>query len=232
MTKKRTVDHSATAARKVAQRAAARAEKRELGAVPKPTPAWKKKRAACADSLLEFCRVFLPQKFFMGFSRDHLRVIAKFERTARHGGLFAIAMPRGSGKTELSKAAALWAILYGYRRLVAVIGATNRDSVRIMRDLKSTLLHNDAINAAFPEATYAVRAAGGNPAKARAQTINGLPSGLVWNKDGVRLAFIKGAVCAGAAVGTCGLTGAIRGLTTTGPNGETVRPDMAIVDDP
>ncbi len=42
---------------------------------------------------------------------DHLKVIGKIERAVRTGGLFAMAMPRGSGKTVGCQTAVLWAAL-------------------------------------------------------------------------------------------------------------------------
>lgn len=220
------------AAKKVAQKRAARESAREIGLPPKPAADALARRERCRDSLREFCLTFLPAKFFLAFSPDHLRVIARLETIVREGGLFALAMPRGNGKTELVKAAALWAILYGYRRFVAIIGATAADAVRIAADLKSTLEHNDELDAAFPEATFPVREMGGVSAVARFQTIEGRSSGLEWKRESVRLAWVPGAACSGAIIRTAGLTGSIRGMTATGPGGETIRPDLALCDDP
>ncbi|MFO0806047.1 MAG: terminase gpA endonuclease subunit [Gemmataceae bacterium] len=223
----------AKAAAKIDQRRAARAAARTVSAPPKPTPAARAKRKRCAESLREFCRVFLAAKFFLAFSDDHLRVIARLEHVVRHGGTFSLAMPRGSGKTELVKAAALWAILYGYRRYVVLIGATAGDATRIMADLKATLEGNADIAAAFPEATHCILDMRGTPQKARAQTWeDGKPTGLSWTKTSVRFAWVKGAPCNGAVIATLGLTGSIRGQSATGPNGETLRPDLVLLDDP
>lgn len=217
---------------KVDRRRDARAAKRDVGSPPKPTPYWRARRKKCAESLLEFCRTFLPQKFYLPFSGDHLRVISKLERIVRHGGLLSLAMPRGSGKSECVKAAALWAILNGYRRFVVVIGATSGDAVRVMADIKAQLAHNDRVHAGFPEATHCVRALKGIVHKAKVQTIDGEPSGLEWSKEAIRLAFVPDAPCSGAVFRTAGLTGAIRGMSATGPSGESIRPDLVLLDDP
>lgn len=214
-----------------------RAENRDVGPFPKVPAAWKRKRDACAASLKEFCLTFLPGRFTLPFCADHLRVIARLERIVRDGGLLTLAMPRGSGKTELVKAAALWAILYGYRRFVVVIGATATDAVRICEDLKANLSYNDELHAAFPEATHCVRELEGISQRARVQTIDGRPSGLEWKRDGIRLAWVPAkkcpqARCAGAVIRTAGLTGAIRGMSAPGPDGVTIRPDLVLLDDP
>ena len=48
----------------------------------------------------------------------------------------------------------------------------------------------------------------------------------------IRLAFVPKAVCAGSYIRCASLTGAIRGQSETGPEGETVRPDLVLIDDP
>lgn len=189
-------------------------------------------RERCAESLREFCLTFLRAKFFLAFSPDHDRVIARLEQVVRFGGLFAIAMPRGSGKSELAKAAALWAILYGYRRFVVIVGATTADAVRMMADLKATLEGNEAIHGAFPRATHHIRELKGNSTRARFQITDGKHSGLEWKRESVRFAFVDGEPASGAIIRTAGLTGAIRGMSATGADGETIRPDLVLLDDP
>lgn len=66
----------------------------ELPAVVNP-----ERKAAAAGSFRFFCETYFPQTFHLAWSADHLKVIAKIEQAVVHGGLFALAMPRGSGKT-------------------------------------------------------------------------------------------------------------------------------------
>ena len=71
---------------------------------------------------------YFPATFNLAWSDDHLKVIARIERGVLQGGLFALAMPRGGGKTSLCIVAALWAVLVGHREFVCVIG-TERGSL-------------------------------------------------------------------------------------------------------
>ncbi|MBE7455465.1 MAG: phage terminase large subunit family protein [Phycisphaerae bacterium] len=59
-----------------------------------------------------FCEQYFPQTFHLPWSPDHLKVIAKIEQAVLEGGLFAMAMPRGSGKTSLCETACLWALVF------------------------------------------------------------------------------------------------------------------------
>jgi len=87
-------------------------------------------------NLLRVCerchRICLP------WSPDHLKVIAKIEAAVRHGGLFALAMPRGSGKTTLVIRAMLWALLYGFRRFGSLKAAEEALALCKPRQAKGT----------------------------------------------------------------------------------------------
>jgi len=56
------------------------------------------RRKAAESSFRVFCETYFPRIFYLPWSDDHLRVIEKIEKVVRSGGLFAMAMPRGSGK--------------------------------------------------------------------------------------------------------------------------------------
>jgi hypothetical protein len=95
---------------------------RDIGDLPDVSdPA---RKAACERDFRLFCESYFPETFSLAWSDDHLKVIAKIEQAVLHGGLFAVAMPRGSGKSSLSECACLRAILYGHREFVALVGAT------------------------------------------------------------------------------------------------------------
>ena len=55
------------------------------------------RRKAAGQSFRLFCSTYFPGVFWRPWSEDHLRVIGKIERAVREEGLFAFAMPRGSG---------------------------------------------------------------------------------------------------------------------------------------
>ena len=72
---------------------------RELGEIPaceSPT-----RREGCRRDFKRFCESYLPHLFALHWSNDHLKVLVKTQRAILEGGLFALAMPRGSGKTTI-----------------------------------------------------------------------------------------------------------------------------------
>ena len=68
----------------------------DIGEIPAVADPDRKDRAE--GSFRFFCETYFPEVFYFGWSPDHLRVIDKIEKAVRTGGLFAMAMPRGSGK--------------------------------------------------------------------------------------------------------------------------------------
>lgn len=231
--RKYATDEEAYAAQK-ANAAAASARKtlagREIG--PLPAVADPARRARCERSLLAYCQTYHPANFYLPFSSAHYKAIAKAERAVLHGGVFALAMPRGSGKSMICKRAAEWAILYGHRRFVVLVGATGPAADALMVDIQNTLETIDLILADFPEAAYPVRRLDRLPFKARGQLLGGVSTRLVWKTDFLTLAHIPGSVCAGATITTVGIEANMRGLLVPGPDGGSIRPDMVIVDDP
>ena len=100
------------------------------------------RKDACRRSFQGFCEQYFPQTFYLAWSQDHLTVIAKIEQAVLDGGLFAMAMPRGSGKTTLCETACLWALLYGHREFVALIGSDEDHAADMLDSIKSELENN------------------------------------------------------------------------------------------
>jgi len=56
-----------------------------------------------------------------------------------------MAMPRGSGKTSLCETACLWAMLYGHRDFVALIGSDEEHAAQMLDSIKAELENNDRL---------------------------------------------------------------------------------------
>ena len=83
---------------------------RDIGELPGVAAPDRKLRAQ--DDFQYFCESYFPLTFHLPWSPDHLKVIAKIEQAVIRGGLFSMAMPRGSGKTTICECACIWAVLY------------------------------------------------------------------------------------------------------------------------
>lgn len=187
------------------------------------------RKEACRLDLLAFLRAYMAPRFPLEFSADHLALIESIQGIIIHGGLRALAMPRGSGKTTIVEGAAAWALLYGHRRFLFIVAATSRAARLLLRSLQDELAFNDEIHADFPEAVNAIRALGGVSRRAEAQTSEGQPTHLIWTREEVRLPAT--AAGGGSVISIAGITGAIRGAKATLADGSQVRPDLCLVDD-
>lgn len=149
---------------KLKERAAARNRAqseagRDIGELPAVTNPERKARAR--NDFRFFCEAYFPRTFHLPWSPDHLKVIARIEQAVLYGGLFALAMPRGSGKTSIAECACLWAVLYGHREFVCLIGASEVHAVEMLDSIKMELEGNDLLAGDFPEAVYPIACLGG-----------------------------------------------------------------------
>lgn len=190
------------------------------------------RKAECAGDFKKFCETYFPETFALSWSPDHEKVISKIETAVLKGGLFALAMPRGSGKSTLTESAALWALLYGHREFVVLIGATESASVEMMDSIKTELEVNDLLNEDFPEVCFPIRALDGIANRCAGQLYKGERTRISWTANEIVLPTIAGSIASGAIVRVAGITGRIRGMKTKRADGRTIRPSLVIVDDP
>jgi hypothetical protein len=194
-------------------------------------------REACRVELRRFCESYFPEAFSLPWSDDHLRAINRMERVILGGGLFALAMPRGSGKSTLTVRAAIWALLYGHRRFVSLVCATEELARRLLKQLKSELAFNDALARDFREVCHPIRRLENNARRCIGQLFRGRQTLVDWSDDRVTLPTMPDDACdgvnvSGSTVTVSGLTGALRGQSHTLPTGVVIRPELVILDDP
>ncbi len=222
---------------------AANAAKREIGDIPLIQD-WSR-RESTRDSLRAWCETYEATTFSMGWSDDHLRAIARIEESVLHGALFAFAMPRGSGKTSLVRAATRWAICHGHSRYVFIIGANIGKAQDSLDSIKTAFRFSDILHEDFPEVTHAARALAGIANRASGQTCHDVSTMIEWGKDRMVLPTVPypenhpdwaegvAAATSGSIIGASGLTGdGIRGSLVPTASGESIRPDMVLLDDP
>lgn len=210
--------------------AEASASGRDIGPVPKVADA--KRRESCRLNLPLFLKTYFPVKFELEWSSNHLLIIEKIERAALHGGLCAMAMPRASGKTSICERAALWAVAYGHRRFVALIGATEEAAIQNLDEIKMEIETNETFIADFPEISFPVCKLDGIANRANGQTCCGERTRITWTDREVVLPTIAKSAASGAVIQVRGITGRLRGMKAATASGESLRPDLVLIDDP
>ncbi len=193
-----------------------------------------RRRARCTASLESFLRTYFQQEFPDKFDANMLEVITIAERTINAGGRFAVVMPRGSGKTTVLCRAALWGSLTGRRPFIVLLSATDPAAARLLQMLSVDLAANEMLREDFPEVCAAFHAGEGRPQRLRA--LHADDEILHCNATRDRLVFPtlerQGTAAQGQIIVCRGLTGALRGITHTKPDGTTLRPSCVLVDDP
>jgi len=204
------------------------------------------RRKRCGESFRLFCETYFPAAFHREWSNDHLRVIAKIEKAVREGGLFAFAMPRGSGKTTLARCSALWAVLYGYRPFVCLIGAADDRAKELLLPIKKHIVENPLLLADFPESIHPLRCLENSSKRQLQQHIQGRLTHVHWGQEKLVFPTIEGdhlphvlrtegyevSPSCGSIITTTSLDANMRGQQHTRADGSIIRPSLVLLDDP
>lgn len=203
---------------------------RDIGALPAVADPERKGRAA--SDFRFFCESYFPLTFHLPWSPDHHKVIAKIEQAVLRGGLFAVATPRGFGKSSLCECACIWAVLFGHREFVCLIGSDEGHAMDMLEAIKMELDSNDLLAADFPEVAHPIRSLEGIANRCSGQLFQGERTHIGWTAREIILPTIAGSKASGAIVRVAGITGRIRGMKHKRADGRTVRPSLVVLDDP
>jgi hypothetical protein len=221
---------------------------RDIGDLPAVVNPERKKKAAFDFRF--FCEQYFPLTFYLPWSQDHLKVIAKIEQAVLRGGLFAMAMPRGSGKSTICECACIWAVLYGHREFVCLIGSDEGHAMDMLDAIKMELDGNDLLLEDFPEVVYPIQCLDGIANRCNGQLYKGERTHIGWTAREIVLPTLKPdgwlqreelrpfvrddgtSKASGAIIKVAGITGRIRGMKYKRADGRTVRPTLVVLDDP
>jgi hypothetical protein len=203
---------------------------RDIGDLPAVVNPQRKEKAA--SDFRFFCDQYFPLTFHMPWASDHLKVIAKIEEAVLRGGLFAMAMPRGSGKSTICECACIWAVLNGHREFVCLIGSDEGHAMDMLDSIKMELGGNDLLLEDFPEAVYPIQCLDGIANRCSGQLHKGQRTHIGWTAREIVLPTIDGSKASAAIIKVAGITGGIRGRKHKRADGQTVRPSLVVLDDP
>lgn len=203
---------------------------RDIGDLP--DVADPERKNSCRFDFRQFCESYFPTTFPLDWSEDHLIVIEKMQNCVLNGGLFALAMPRGTGKSTLSEVCAMWSLVYGHRGFVTLVGATESAALEMLDSIKTEFETNDLLLEDFPEVCFPIRQLEGISNRCSGQTYHGARTRITWTSNEVALPTIEGSPASGVVIRVAGITGRVRGMKAKKANGESIRPELVIVDDP
>jgi hypothetical protein len=208
-----------------------REETAEIG--PLPEVVSPDRKAACRFNLLLFLQAYFPHSTGSGvFSAAHVEFIDDLENALLHGGRVARAVFRGFAKTTIGENASLWALLYGHKRFLPLVGADKNAASLNLSSIKTELMTNDRLLEDFPEVCWPVQALENKPQRCASQTLGGQLTRMQWTADRLVFADVTGSAASGSCLMTTGFECFNRGLKHKLPTGEVVRPDFVFIDDP
>lgn len=207
---------------------------RDIAPLPDPEIENTTRRERCRRDFKTFCEAYFPLTFSRKWSADHLKAIVKIQTAILEGGLFALAMPRGSGKTSLVETACIWAILYGHAQFVALIGASAEAATEMLSSIKSELENNDILYSDFKRILYPIHKLEGIANRCNGQLFNNQRTHITWTSSEIVLPTMPGPnnEGSGAILKVAGITGRIRGMKFKRSDGQAVRPTLVVIDDP
>ena len=189
----------------------------------------------------KWLRYYLADTFYQPFAPVHKSYIRDLSYIVEHGGWKSVVLPRGSGKTTIAQGMAFLSTLTGKTQYAVMIACDSTSAKNLLQSFKTWLLWNDRLAADYPEVVAPIRHSKGIPQATNSMTAFGEPIYLKWTSEIVILpnaprVDAKGnrtpAASANAVIDCDGITGSIRGRKAELPDGRTLRPDLAIVDDP
>jgi hypothetical protein len=201
---------------------------------PLPPIADPARRRAALGSLRVCMETYFSHIFKLAWSPDHLYAIRKMEEAivAGDGRRFALAMPRGNGKTMLCDVAVIWAILTGLHRFVMLFACSQKAAIRRLASIKKHLRTNRLLYADFPEVCHPIRELENIANRAKGQIFYGRATDITWKDDEIVFPTIAGSLSSGAILRVAGLDSEFRGANDTDAEGKPLRPTLAIIDDP
>ena len=125
-------------------------------------------RRRCLADPFAFLATYLGHIFWQPWTNDRREMVNAIVHAASFSGDYALAGPRGEGKTKLGLFVALWLILKRELRLPIIIGKNQAGAENELSNLKLELANNAMLAADFPEVCLPIIALDGWGSRAQA----------------------------------------------------------------
>jgi len=192
------------------------------------------RREKCEKDLALYLKTYHTETFYSEFAPFHHRACDTIQASIETGGKYVYAMQRGGGKTAIAVGGAEWSTSYGISEFTILISATQELADEQIETIKSDWMNNELLLLDFPEIAVPFRHLEDEARKAKGQSFRGKKTRVRWDQSKIIYPLIDVPYSQGgeAVIVSVGIKGAIRGRRYKKANGETVRPRLAIVDDP
>ena len=164
-----------------------------------PRSSIRERKAQAASDFRFFCETYFPLTF-------HLRLVARpseGHRQDRAGGAATAACSRwpcraARGKTHAcAKCACIWAVLYGHRDFVCLIGSDEGHAEDMLESIKMELDGNDCCWKTSPKSSIPIQCLDGIANRCNGQLYQGERTHIGWTAKEIVLPTIPGSTASG-----------------------------------
>ena len=134
--------------------------------------------------------------------------------------------------TTICECACIWAVLFGHREFVCLIGSNEGHAMDMLDSIKMEFDGNELLLADFPEVVFPIQCLDGIANRCSGQLFKGERTHIGWTAKEVVLPTIVESKASGAIIKVGGITGRIRGMKYKRADGKAVRPSLVVLDDP
>ena len=189
------------------------------------------RREFCRLDLVRFALTYFASTFYIELAPYQTAMLDRFQAVILGGGREAHAVRRGGLKSTCARVAAIWAAVYGHRRFVVLVGATDDKSNEHRENFFHLMASSHLLSEDFPEVTPLILKA---KQPKRQFRLNGQLLTLHPKDDRGRIVFpdIPGSVSSQVHVAPFSLMATdVSGLSYIQNDGRVIRPDLLIFDD-
>ena len=189
------------------------------------------RRESCRLDLVRFALTYFASTFYIELAPYQTAMLDRFQAVILGGGREAHAVRRGGLKSTCARVAAIWAAVYGHRRFVVLVGATDDKSNEHRENFFHLMASSHLLSEDFPEVTPLILKA---KQPKRQFRLNGQLLTLHPKDDRGRIVFpdIPGSVSSQVHVAPFSLMATdVSGLSYIQNDGRVIRPDLLIFDD-
>lgn len=202
---------------------------REIG--PLPPVKDPERRQACEKNLKLGLETYWKKAFPRPWSGSQLIMIMRAELVILVSALFALAMPRGEGKTTICRHTIQWAVVNGHSRFGFLIGATDDKGEESLEVIKADFETNTILAEDFPEICYPIWKLDGIHQRAKGQLLDDQRTRMSFEQYRLILPTVAGSKASGSVIKSGGLLSSLRGANHRLADGTIIRPDLILLDD-
>lgn len=178
----------------------------------------------------KWLKFFMPSVFHGEFSEIHKEIIQNIDYSIENGECCAFAAPRGYGKTAICRGITLKLMFTKKVRMPVVVPWKASDAKANLRFWTKHLTSNKTLREYYPEYCNPFHFGDGNSAKIkplRWEDTGEFTGAKIQNEDKI-IVFPDSL----GVIASCSLNGSPRGINFTLDNGDLLRPDFLLLDDP